>query len=297
MSQYYSQTFLSGQLLKTQEQNLLTDVADDHVSDDWWTTDDNDNPEAMNNENSAPIRANLQGQQHYIPLDVTHETEIGQNTMEWNLVMKKFASRKMYNDRLNDFIEYATGNPSELTLDQKLIRYFDLRSEQRNDDGTEKYRATNWLSVFVKFWKFVRFQDLKQLAPIIETKISDLEKIQEEAKQAKVFEIKDLVRYLEMTHTPETLVDKAFLVIGLSFGARGKEITLMAFENISRKKNDVTVEMNIIVEFNRSKTSGVPQKSTALISGAIEIKILTEYENCFSKDSEKKGRYFRKMKL
>ena len=70
----------------------------------------------------------------------------------------------------------------------------------------------------------------------------------------------------------------------------------MEFENISRKVNDETGEMNIIVEFQKSKTSGVPQKSTALISGAIEIKILTEYENCFIK-SEKKGRYFHKMKL
>ena len=130
MSQYYSQTFLSGQLLNTQEQNLLTNDADDHVSNDWWTTEDDENPEATNNENSAPIQANLQGRQQYIPLDVTHETEIGQNTEEWKLVMKKFASRKMYNDRLNDFIAYATGNPSELTLVQKLIRYFDLTSEQ-----------------------------------------------------------------------------------------------------------------------------------------------------------------------
>ena len=204
MSQYYSQTFLSGQLLNTQEQNLLTNDADDHFSNDWWTPDDDKNPEAINDENSAPIHANLQDQQQYIPLDVTHETEIGQNTEEWYLVMKRFASRKTYNERLNDFVEYATGNPSELTLVQKLIRYFDLKSEQRNDDGTVKHRATtlkSWLSVFVKFWKFVRFQDLKQLAPIIETKISDLERQQEEAKQARVFEINDLVRYLEMPHT------------------------------------------------------------------------------------------------
>ena len=40
----------------------------------------------------------------------------------------------------------------------------------------------------------------------------------------------------------------------------------------------------------------MPQKSTALISGAIEIQILSEYESCFSK-SEKRGRYFPKMKL
>ena len=44
MSQYYSQTFLSGQLLNTQEQNLLTNDADDHVSNDWWTPDDDKNP-------------------------------------------------------------------------------------------------------------------------------------------------------------------------------------------------------------------------------------------------------------
>lgn len=80
-------------------------------------------------------------------------------------------------ERLQDFVEYATENPSDLSLIQKLIRY--LRGEQKNDDGTDKFRATtmtSWVSVFIKFWKLVRLQDLETLAPIIEVKLGDLEK-------------------------------------------------------------------------------------------------------------------------
>lgn len=50
------------------------------------------------------------------------------------------------------------------------------------------------------------------------------------------------------------------------------------------------------VKFQRLKTKGVPEKTSALITGDIEVKVLTDYESCFS-GQQKTGRYFRKMKI
>lgn len=141
--------------------------------------------------------------------------------------MKNFKSKKQYIERLQDFVGYATENPSELTLIQKLVQYFDLRGSQKNDDGSDNFKATtmrSWVSVFMKFWKFVRFEYLKQLAPIIEVKLGEIEKMQEEVKQAKVFEIEELVTFLEMTNSTVNIADKAYAVIALSFGGRGGEV-------------------------------------------------------------------------
>jgi hypothetical protein len=135
----------------------------------------------------------------------------------------------------------------------------------------------SWVSVFIKFWKFVRFQDLKALEPIIEKRLDDLEKQQEEVKQAKVFEIEQLVRFFEMPNTPSNVADKA-----LSFGGRGAEVTFIEFGHVKREKVPQTGEIQVEVKFQRLKTKGVPEKTSALITGDIEVKVLTDYESCFS---------------
>jgi hypothetical protein len=75
-----------------------------------------------------------------------------------------FGSKKMYNDRIKHFMVYASLDASEITLEMKLIKYFDDAKNLKNDNGEDRYRATSfrsWLSVFCKFWTFCRYKDLK----------------------------------------------------------------------------------------------------------------------------------------
>lgn len=293
-----------GEITPSQNEKLVYYANEiDEIESDWWAQTEvmgeNWAEAEVNNENLPPEPNIQQVEKRFIPLDNEDTKEIGQNSEEWYEVMKGFKSKKMHMERLQDFVEYATENPSELTLIQKLVRYFDLRGSQKNDDGSDKYKATtmrSWVSVFMKFWKFVRFQNLKALAPIIEVKLGELEKVQEEVKQAKVFEIEELVTFLETTNSIINIADKAYAIIALSFGGRGGEVTMIEFKDVTRRTIAETGEIEVRVAYKRTKTKGVPKTETALITGEIEIKVITDYENCFL-PIEKTGRYFRKMKI
>jgi hypothetical protein len=137
---------------------------------------------------------------------------------------------------------------------------------EKNVEDTDKYRATtmrSWLSVFCKFWKFVRLSDLKVLAPQLEANIATREKQQQKVKQAKIFKKEELSRYYNMPHTPDNLGHMAYTVIGLSFGGRGAEIIKVQFEDVTRTVNPDTGETKILIKYQRTKQAGVPEMSEA----------------------------------
>ena len=223
--------------------------------------------------------------------------DIGQNSLAWTEIMKNFHSKKTYTERIEDFVDYITANRSDLTLEQKLNNYFQARMSEKNEEETDKYRATtlrSWLSVFSKFWKFVRLSDLKILAPQLEANIATREKQQQKVKQAKVFKKEELSRYYNMPHTPDNLGDMAYSVVGLSFGGRGAEIIKVQFEDVTRTVNPDTGETKILIKYQRTKQAGVPEMSEAMITGKLEVDILIAYESKFPK-TERTGRYFRKL--
>jgi hypothetical protein len=110
-----------GAVTNSQHERLVNENDDDFVAD-WWAPAEAEEP----NENLAPTLNIPRLEGDFVDLEFDHPTEIGQNSREWHKVMKSFKSRKMYVDRLQDFVEYATVNPSDLTLIQKLCRYFEL---------------------------------------------------------------------------------------------------------------------------------------------------------------------------
>ena len=229
-------------------------------------------------------------------LEANDLVEIGQNSDEWKDAMDKFVSAKMYNERLLDFVAYATTAPLTFTLENSLCAYFKCKSVQRNEDGTLRYRGSSlrsWLSVFAMFWQFCRAtSDLKKSLPAIENMIRKLESGEIEVKRAKTFEKEDLIRYYGLSHTLENLVDKAYTVIAISFAARGCEVTFLTCEDVKRTEDKKTGEIIYTVSHTRAKTSGVPTKVTSYISGLHEVAILEEYERCF-KQNTRNGRYFR----
>ena len=87
----------------------------------------------------------------------------------------------MYNDRIKLFVAHASLNISEITLEMKLLKYFNEAKAMKNDNGGDCYCATSfrsWLSVFCKFWLFCKNKDLKATTPGLEDKIAKWEKMQ-----------------------------------------------------------------------------------------------------------------------
>ena len=279
----------SQEMLSDSQAELLENVADfGFLSDDWW--DD------MNNDLEEKPKVEPQPKD-FVPLGSLIWGEEGQNSREWSDAMDSFGSRKLYEDRLNDFLEAARADHSGSTLEMKLLNYFNNARSQKNEKGEDRYRASSfrsWNSVFSKFWKHCRNQDLKQILPAIEDKIGKWEKLQQEAKQAKTFTKDELITFFEMPTTVENLADKAYAAIALSFAARGVEAAGITWENVSRTIDSVTKESQITIRYKRTKTTGVPETLVALISGRLETKALEEYESCFA-TAEKTGRYFRKL--
>ena len=90
-----------------------------------------------------------------------------------------------------------------------------------------------------------------------------------------------------MPNTPENLVNKVYAVIAISFAARGIEATSVNFENVTRSIQISTGETQIKVTYLRTKTKGVPETIYTLITGATEVKIINEYEQCYRKEERK----------
>ena len=276
---------------ESQQQRLVEDDSTNY-DDDWLNFNNDDNFE--NDENCPPN--DFQEESDYIRRKI-NEIDIGQNCRSWVEIMQNFHSKKAYMEKIQDFVDYISENISDMTLEQQLNAYFQIKLNEKNADGTDRYRATtlrSWLSVYGKFWKFVRYTDLKAIAPQLEANIATKEKQQQQAKQAKVFTKEELVRFYQMPRTPENLADMAYSVIGLSFGGRGAEIIKVTFEDVSRTVSQETGEMKILVKYLRTKQKGVPEQSQALITGALEVEVLNEYEKAFDM-ADKKGRYFMKL--
>jgi hypothetical protein len=87
----------------------------------------------------------------FIPLDSGIEGEEGQNCKEWSAAIDSLGSRKVYQDRMTDFLQYARNDNSERSLEMKLLTYFDDSSQLKNSKGEDRYWATSfrsWHSVF-----------------------------------------------------------------------------------------------------------------------------------------------------
>lgn len=118
-------------------------------SDDWWTleeppTEDRGNDHINDNEQDENEQKG--------------NVDIGQYNQAWIDIMENFASKKMYTERMDDFVTYVTEHQDDRTLEQTLQAYFKERATEKSEDGTDRYRASTmrgWLSVFCKFWKFV----------------------------------------------------------------------------------------------------------------------------------------------
>ena len=125
--EYNSQT-----LLTSTQENLLThddEFLDDGFLDKEWWNDFNADEEETTDSNCLL--------QEYVPLGSNVPGEEGQNSKEWHDAMDSFGSKKMYNERIKHFMVYANMDASEITLEMKLIKYFDEARKLKNDKGED----------------------------------------------------------------------------------------------------------------------------------------------------------------
>ena len=283
MPNQYSQPGMSQRLSTQQELRRAVDETD-FLADGFWEE-----------EGEIPIQESMLKQ--FVPLDTDIRGEEGQNSRKWSEVLDDFGSKRVYEERLADFLHFASVDYSSATLEMKLVNYFNDARAQTNPDGSPRYRARtfrSWLSVFSKFWKHCKLKDLKTLVPTLEDKIGKWEKKQTEVKQAKCFSREQLTTFFEMPTTVDNLLDKAYAAIALSFAARGAKVTTIMWDDVTQSVNATTNEITINIRFQRTKVTGVPEKMLALITGRLEIKAIMEYAACFSEDQQT-GRYFRKL--
>ena len=145
--EYNSQLLLSN----SQEARLAEGIEEGFLAAEWFNDfSENESETDDTNRNQAP----------FIAVDSGIEGEEGQNSEEWSNAMNSFGSRRVYNDRVRNFMAYAKNDASQITLEIKLIKYFDDARKMKTDKGEDRYRATSfrsWLSVFCKFWKHCKF--------------------------------------------------------------------------------------------------------------------------------------------
>ena len=140
MPNQYSQPGMSQRLSTQQELRRAVDEMD-FLADGFWEE-----------EGEIPIQESMLKQ--FVPLDTDIRGEEGQNSREWSEVLDDFGSKRLYQERLADFLHFASVDYSSATLEMKLVNYFNDARAQTNPDGSPRYRATtfrSWLSVFPNF--------------------------------------------------------------------------------------------------------------------------------------------------
>jgi hypothetical protein len=99
----------------------------------------------------------------------------------WDSFLRGFKSAPMYVQRIEDFMRWKSSFGEDISLEAKLIRYFDYKNSELNEEGDRRYSATtlrSWFSIFFAFWKHTGKGDLKMQCPIIDDNIKKWGKTQ-----------------------------------------------------------------------------------------------------------------------
>ena len=108
------------------------------LSGGFWDEEEEVVEEQPINEVRQPI------QKQFVPLDANVRGEEGPNSEEWSEVLDDFGSRRVYQERLNDFLLFASLDYSSATLEMKLVKYFNDTKAQTNPDGSPRCLATTF---------------------------------------------------------------------------------------------------------------------------------------------------------
>ena len=100
--EYHSQLILSN----SQEAQLANGLDDGFLDAEWFNDFSGEETETEST-NKKPTP--------FIALNSGIEGEEGQNSEEWSNAMDSFGSRRIYNDRVQNFMAYAKNDASQVT--------------------------------------------------------------------------------------------------------------------------------------------------------------------------------------
>ena len=152
------------------------------------------------------------------------EYNYGRDHKDWIAFLEDFTFAKVYVKVVNDFIDYFKKETTEETsLEKGVVDYVKYLHGERKSDGALRFKATEILSTYSalkKFFRLAHYKDLDREYPVINALISQWLKTCEPIVKAKVFAEEELLKFLTMQHTPETLIVAAYAIIDIAFEGR-----------------------------------------------------------------------------
>jgi hypothetical protein len=214
---------------------------------------------------------------------------------KWRRCMDGFGSAEIYKDRIDDFAWFCDGKKYSrfISMESRVYDYF----MERHDEGRwagSTFRS--WFSVFEKFWLFVYNLELSLLRPDIPDSIGKWEKLQKPRKKALVFTIQDMVAIREIPLDDWSLLPSlAFMVVSLSFAARGIEAASLAWNDV-RRDESLTGEVRYVISFVRRKRKGVPEVDQCWVIDPYDVLVLDTYMGRFHGKDTSQMRFFQHLK-
>lgn len=170
----------------------------------------------------------------------------------------------------------------------------------RNEDGDHFYAPTtlrSWFSVFQAFYLHSNRGKLKEVVPIIHTKLNQWMK-EHEVKKAKTFTKSDLLPLFDApNNTPDTLLWKAYSAIALACAARNCEMNKMTRPSSVVESRGEDGMVFFEVSFYRAKPHGPKVRMSVNIKGDLEVQALMEYrQQCFP-PQKRVDKFFKRLVL
>ena len=199
----------------------------------------------------------------------------GLTSASWNqfLLSLKPGSQVIYAKRLEHFLIHCGNCFNHVTDLEKVITYFQQARLQVNEDGSPLTAPTSmrgWFSVLKKWFLHMGWGCLSTKVPIVETLIGQWEKSHVVTK-AKTFSVAQLVEFHGFPDDPETLLLKAYSVIGMAFAGRTCDIYDILFKEIERVPCEGGIRY--ILEYDHSKRTGAKTTDARhqIITGNISL--------------------------
>lgn len=222
----------------------------------------------------------------------------GLKNPSWLAYLEEFGSRDKYEKRVLDFKLWCHTKMWEANYPErsKLLDYFIYSHGLKKTDGSPLYAPTSlrgWTSMFLKFFKYVHNENIKETLPLLHDKLTAWEK-EYTVTKSKVFSEEDVEALYDLPCIYTNVGKKCYAAIALHFAARGVEMLPFSFMDVKRIMHDGRPAYEI--HYKRAKLVGTRSSDGqfALVLNAKAVRCIDEYIECF-KMGERTGRFFRKI--
>ena len=212
-----------------------------------------------------------------------------ENNPNWVIFLSTLQhdSEKQYVRRVQDFLNFKEServvNGVE-DLRSVVVSYFNEKNEEKKEDGSRRYKATNFQGWFVQLQKFYMMTegiDLKIACPIMKTLIKNWTK-NTVVKQAKVFTREELASYYEIISPDgyeKTLLRQVYAVIAVSFAGRTEEVYCLDWDQIELAITGPNEDRSYIIRYQKRAKQAHAEAGDryTVINGEVEVGVIDAY--------------------